>query len=156
MMRRFNSWSRLVCLLLLLGASSLSLFWVSAQPKLGAHGKGIGFSDYDSKNRISSYLYAGEARPKGDDVEIIDLKAELYAYETGSKATNLVVNASQCLFNQKTKIAVSDKEVQAVSGDGKIKLTGVGFRFEQIDSRVIVSNKVRIEINRDIVVKDKK
>ena len=148
-----KKWLRCTCLLLVLGLSSLSLDVAFAQPQLGGKGKGVSFSDYDSQNRISSHLFAKEAIPKGQLIEILGLKVELYSYEGGPKATNLIVNATNCLYDQKSKLAISDQAVHAISGDGKIKLTGVGFRFEQTASTIIVSNQVRIEISRDIVVK---
>jgi hypothetical protein len=150
---RPNKWTRPAWLLVAMGMLSLSLLWVSAQPQMGGKGKNLGFSDYDSQNRISSQLFAKEAGPKGQLIEITGLKVELYGYDGGTKATNLIVNATNCLFDQKSKLATSDQAVQATSGDGKIKLNGVGFRFEQAHSKIIVSNRVMIEISRDIIVK---
>ncbi|HEY1172146.1 MAG TPA: hypothetical protein VGH19_12305 [Verrucomicrobiae bacterium] len=154
MTNRLDRWLRQNWLLLVLAVLALGLFQVAAQPQMGGKGKGISIPGYDSQNRLSSLLYAKEATPKGNQlVDINGVKAELYSYENGVKTTNIVVNSPSCLYDQKAKVATSDQPVQASSGDGKIKLNGVGFRYDQTDSRIIVSNKVVIEINRDMVVK---
>jgi len=157
MMKRSNRWLRTVWLLLVLGGMSLSLLWVSAQPQMGGRGKDIKIPGYDSQNRLNSLIFAKEGMPKGDQlIEITGLRAESYSYDTGTKMTNLIVIATNCLYSQKLKVGSSDKAVEATSGDGRLKLSGIGFRFEQTNSLVIVSNKVRIEINRDIIVKKEK
>lgn len=156
MMNRLNRWTRPAWLLLVLGVLSLNLFWAVAQPQMGGKAKGVEKPIYDSQNRLSAVLYFGEVLPKGGPLlEITGLRVEMYEYGGGAKTTNLVVNASQCFYDQNLKVATSDKAVTASNGDGKIKLTGVGFRFQQADSKIIVSNQVVIEISRDIIVKEK-
>lgn len=150
MMNRLNSWTRQLWLLLVLGVLSLSLLWAVAQPQMGGKAKGVEKPVYDSQNRLSAVLYFGEVLPKGGPLlEIVGLRVEMYEYGSGAKMTNLVVNASQCFYDQSLKIATSDKPVTASNGDGKIKLTGVGFKFDQDTSKIVVSNRVRIEINRE-------
>lgn len=156
MMKRPNRWMRTAWLLLVLGGISMSLLWVSAQPQMGGRGKDIKIPGYDSQNRLNSQIFAKEGMPKGDQlIEITGLRAETYSYDTGVKMTNMIVNATNCLYNQKLKVATSDKAVEATSGDGKLKLSGVGFRYEQTESKLVLSNRVRAVISRELFEKEK-
>jgi hypothetical protein len=151
MTNRLNSWTRRLWLLLVLGLLSVSLFWAVAQPQMGGKAKGVEKPIYDSQNRLSAVLYFGEVLPKGGPLlEIAGLRVEMFEYGSGAKATNLTVIAPHCFYDQNLKVATSDKTVTAVNGDGKIKLAGVGFKFDQNAAKIVVSNRVRIEIDREL------
>jgi hypothetical protein len=151
MMNWRNSRTAQCGLLLGLALLSFSLCWVVAQPIAGGKAKGVEKPIYDSQNRLTAMLHFGEVFPKGGPlVEIIGLRVDMYEYGSGAKTTNLVVNASQCFYDQNLKIATSDKPVTAMNGDGRIKLSGVGFKFDQNASKIVVSNQVRIEISREL------
>lgn len=139
---------------LLLAVLPFSLLWVSAQPQIGGRGRNVRIPGYDSQNRLSSQLLAKEAIPKGETlIEIEGLKAETYAYQGKTMVTNLIVTATNCLYDKKLEVATSERPVEAVTGDGRIKLSGVGFRYERVDSKIVISNQVRIEINRELLTK---
>ncbi len=157
MMNPLNRWTRPAWLLLVLGMLSLSLLWVSAQPQMGGRGKDISLPGYDSQNRISSLLTAKEAAPKGGSLtELKGVRAETYSYDKGVKITNLIVNATNSIYDQKLKVATSDKPVEAQTGDGNLKLSGVGFRYEQADSKLVLSNQVKAVISRKLFEKEGK
>jgi len=157
MMNRLNRWTRPAWLLLVLGVLSLSLLWVSAQPQMGGRGKDISLPGYDSQNRISSLLTAKEAAPKGGSLtELKGVRAETYSYDKGVKITNLIVNATNSIYDQKLKVATSVQAVEAQTGDGNLKLSGVGFRYEQADSKLVLSNRVKAVISRKLFEKEGK
>jgi hypothetical protein len=155
MINRLNRWTRPAWLLLVLGVLSSSLLWVGAQPQIGGRGKDISLPGYDSQNRISSQLFAKEAVPKGGSLtELTGVRAETYSYDKGVKITNLIVNATNSIYDNKLKIATSDKPVAAQTGDGNLKLSGVGFRYEQADSKLVLSNQVKAVISRKLFEKE--
>ncbi|MGV3756972.1 MAG: LPS export ABC transporter periplasmic protein LptC [Verrucomicrobiota bacterium] len=154
-MTRLNRWTRPAWLLLVLGMLSLSLLWVGAQPQMGGRGKDISLPGYDSQNRISSQLFAKEAVPKGGSLtELTGVRAETYSYDKGVKITNLIVHATNSIYDNKLKVATSDKPVAAQTGDGNLKLSGVGFRYEQADSKLVLSNRVKAVISRKLFEKE--
>ncbi len=151
MMTRLNRRTRPAWLLLVLGVMSLGLLWVGAQPQMGGRGKDISLPGYDSQNRISSQLFAKEAAPKGGSLtELKGVRAETYSYDKGVKITNLIVNATNSIYDQKLKVATSDQPVEAQTGDGNLKLSGVGFRYEQAQGNLVLSNQVRVIIRKDM------
>jgi hypothetical protein len=133
------------------------LFWASAQSPLGSKGKNLQFPDYDSQQRLRSLLTADEATPRGaQQYNITGLRVEMYAYENNKKSTSMVVTAQQCTYDQKARVAESTNVVVAQTGDGKLRISGEGFRWRQVDSGIILSNRVRAVIGRELLEKEGK
>jgi hypothetical protein len=152
---RLKSLLRYTGLLLVLAVLSFSIMLAIAQPQIGGRGKNISLPGYDSQNRQNSLLMAKEAVPKGTQLlELTGVKAETYTYEKGIKVTNLVVHATNCVYDQKGKVAFSAQPVQAQTGDGNLKLQGVGFRYDQNDSKLVLSNQVKAVISRKLFEKE--
>lgn len=133
------------------------LFWASAQSPLGSKGKDLQFPDYDSQQRLRSLLTAKEATPKGPQLyNITGLRVETYGYEKSKMITNMVVTAQQCTYDLKARQAESTNLVTAQTSDGKLMISGEGFRWRQADSSIILSNRVKAVINRDLLQKEGK
>src|SRR4030095_7364671 len=99
-------------------------------------------------NRLKSLLTGAEARPRPDGLVFVKEPRIQSFSEAGE--TQVVVKAAECVYDYKTKTASSTNTVQFQTADGKFYLEGLGFGWEQTNSNLIVSNKVRTLINRPL------
>lgn len=132
----------------------LSLVLGYAQVPFSGKGKNLRFPEYDAQSRMKSLLTADEATAKGPQLWLIKgLQVQTYTYETKAKTTNMIVTADDCLYDQKNKKATSESRVTARAGDGKFMISGTGFKWDQGNGSLILSNKVRAIISKDMFEK---
>lgn len=93
-----------------------------------------------------------EVKPSGSGlVEILGMQAETYRGE----AKDLVVEAPQCVFDTRAKVASSPGPLSIRTADGRFAITGTGFRWEMGDSRqnskLVISNQVHSSIRKRFI-----
>ncbi len=93
-----------------------------------------------------------EVKPSGTGmVEILGMQAETYR----GQAKDMIVEAPQCVFNTRTKVASSAGALSIRTADGRFSIVGEGFRWEMGDSaqnsRLVISNQVQSSIRKRLI-----
>ncbi|MHC1766193.1 MAG: LptA/OstA family protein [Verrucomicrobiia bacterium] len=93
-----------------------------------------------------------EVKPSGTGkVEILGMQAETYR----GQAKDMIVEAPQCVFDTKTKVATSSGALSIRTADGRFSIVGEGFRWEMGDSgqnsRLVISNQVQSSIRKRLI-----
>lgn len=111
--------------------------------------KGFKFPDYDQQRRLKSMLTGKEARAEASDhIRITALHVETYR-EDGK--VELVVEAPECIFDRKSRVASSGGSVEARSADGRFFISGEGFEWRQLDSHLVLSNRVHTILSKELI-----
>jgi lipopolysaccharide export system protein LptA len=100
-------------------------------------------------NQLRALLTGVEARPRPDGRVFVKEPRILHFNEAGQ--TQLVVRAIDCVYENKSKSASSTNTLRLQIGDGKFDLEGLGFHWNQTNSNLTISNKVRTLISRPLV-----
>lgn len=96
-------------------------------------------------NRNVAHFTASEAIPQGGSLLLArNFRMETFREKDGSE--ELLAEAPECLFDMTTKLASSPGPIQVRHADGLFFLNGRGFRWDQENSRLIVSNQVHTVI----------
>jgi lipopolysaccharide export system protein LptA len=93
-----------------------------------------------------------EVKPAGSGlVEILGMQAETFR----GQAKDMIVEAPQCVFDTKAKVASSSGPLSIRTADGRFSITGTGFRWEMGDSRqsskLVISNQVHSSIRKRFI-----
>lgn len=100
-------------------------------------------------NQLKSLLTGVTARPRPDGRAFVT-GARIEHYSPAGQ-TQMVVRAVDCIFEYKTKLATSTNTIQFQTADGKFYLEGVGFLWDQTNSNLVISNKIRTVMSRPLV-----
>lgn len=96
-------------------------------------------------NRNVAHFTASEAIPQGGSLLLTrNFRMETFREKDGSE--EVLAEAPECLFDMTTKLASSPGPIQMRHADGLFYLEGRGFRWDQENSRLIVSNQVHTVI----------
>ena len=117
---------------------------VIAEPARGVQKK-IKYPEYDSKTgRVKSLLLGDTASPHGPgQVIVTGARLETYVYDGDRRIVDLIIEAPECLFDARTRIASSSGPMTATRAGGDLSLKGVGFEWQQQTLRLVVHNDVR-------------
>ena len=69
---------------------------------------------------------------------------------TAEGKTNLIFNASECLYNQETKIISSPGKLSLITGDRQMKLSGLGFTGNLVGPTLTISSNVQAKLNKNL------
>lgn len=102
---------------------------------------------YPGTTQKQLMLRGQQAQPQGpNQLRIKSLRIETY-YRSG--ATNLIMEAPQCLYHTVWQTVSSDGPLQVTSGDERFSLAGQkGFVFQQTNNTLVVSNQVRVLVSK--------
>ncbi len=134
----------------------ISVLLVSAQTVI----KNFRVPEYDSKGNLKSRVQGDRAtQQSGSKVLIEGLTVETYdprlAEEFG--ITSFTVKSTSSTFDAQEKVIESSESVLGTSSDGSIQLSGVGFRFDQKQNKLVISNQVQTVISKKLLkLKNKK
>jgi len=96
------------------------------------------------EQQVKMKLSGAEARPlPGGLQDIRDLKIE--TFDVNGKA-GMIVRAPQCNYSLFDGVADSAGSFELESGDGKLRIEGVGFLWRQNGNSLIISNQVHTVI----------
>lgn len=112
----------------------------------GASGRGFRASEKDAQGRrvsIRGEAYRGLASGR---MAFTGMQIEI------SRGTNaaMTIEALDGIYDPKSETAVSTNALTLRTSDERLSLTGMGFRYQWTDSRLIVSNAVRTIIRRKL------
>lgn len=103
------------------------------------------------QRQVKTRLSGAEATPlAGGLLEIKQVKLETFT-TNGSPA--LLVEAPSCIYNMTNATAGSPGLLQVQYGDGKFRVSGVGFLWRQSESSLTISNNVHTVIESDLTTK---
>lgn len=97
-----------------------------------------------------SFLKGADASHVGNGIfQITTPHVETYKPDG---AIDFIIDATQCLFDKdKTKEVWSDSSLSMKTGDGRLTLRGVAFRWVPSKSHLMISNQVQATIRRDAI-----
>ncbi|MEW6303730.1 MAG: LptA/OstA family protein [Verrucomicrobiota bacterium] len=81
------------------------------------------------------------------------VRAETYTYKDKVRSTNFVVQAADCIWDQNNKRASSAGAVEAQTSDGRLKISGTGFDWQQSNTTLFLSNNVHTVIAPELIKK---
>ena len=102
------------------------------------------YDDPPNETRMKSLLTGAEAEPqRGGLIQIKTLK--LLTFDDNG-AREMIVQAPHCTFDPTQRSVSSPGRLQVESADGKFYLEGQGFCWQQTNSVLIISNRVRVRV----------
>jgi hypothetical protein len=119
----------------------------------GTSGANIEYPYFDKQSRRPISLLLGtEAIPQAGGLMLIKgLQIQTFDYQDGTRQTNFLVNAPSCLLDVRRRVASSDGPLTARTADGSFSISGTGFEWRQIESHLIISNKIVTLVDRSVV-----
>lgn len=121
-----------------------------AQPALAGHATEFTSIEYyaaPNPQQVKTRMSGAEAQPlAGGLLDIKQLKVETF---NTNGVLQAVVEAPECLYDTTRGVASSPGPLKVQTGDGKIRVEGVGFLWRQSDSFLTISNAVRTTIKSD-------
>jgi hypothetical protein len=112
-------------------------------PKDGIVRGAFRFPEYNKKNpaRLDALVTGKGARtlPAGQ-VQLTEFRRESY---TDEGRTNLIIVATNCVFDPASRSARSSDGLRVQSGDGQLSIEGIGFIWRQTNLTLTISNSVR-------------
>lgn len=125
--------------------------WLAAhaQEQVPPMGYATNFSSaayYESphEQQVKMRLSGSEVRPLPDArYDLKNMKIEKFSVDGRLEA---VAVAPQCVYAPLDRVASSAGHVELMSGDGRFRVEGDGFLWQQDDSSLVISNHVRTVI----------
>lgn len=136
------------------GACLLTLLRLSAhaQPSVGTV-KGFsavgGYFDPPHETQMKSLITGAEAEMLSGGRIRVKKKLKIEVFRVNGER-EIVVEAPECLYDSSEHTADSPGRLQVQSGDGRFSVTGEGFRWQQDEGRLTISNQVRSVIQHPV------
>ncbi len=121
-----------------------------AQPALTGRATGFNSVEYyaaPNPQQIKTRMSGAEAQPLAGGLLVIR-RLQLETFNTNGVLL-AVVEAPECVYDTTRGIASSAGPLTVQTGNGKIRLEGVGFLWRQSDSFLTISNHVRTTIESE-------
>lgn len=102
-------------------------------------GSGVNYPFYSKDGRLEANLRGASVVPIGNNqLHFRHLHIETFN-EDGTP--NLIGDAPDCIYSLATKTVTSTNELTVVQSSGAYRVTGVGFQWEQVTGRLVISNQ---------------
>lgn len=106
-----------------------------------------------NQSQVKSVFSGAEALPQAGGYYLVkQLKLETFR-ETGE--CEIIVEAPQCLYDSKKRLASSPGGLQVRTGDGRFMIEGEGFLWQQTESHLTISNCVHTVIRHATLTQGK-
>lgn len=122
--------------------------WVQSQAPAGAEIKNFRVSEKSLDNLRSTYLTGEKALFL--EGGIMSLSNPRLVSITAEGKTNLIFNASECLYNQETKIISSPGQLTLSTADGQMQLSGSGFSGSLLGPTLTISTNVQAKLKKGL------
>jgi lipopolysaccharide export system protein LptA len=127
------------------------LFWVSSQAQFTPGMKINNFSASDpfpapNHTQMRYVLTGAEGRPQSDG-RILLTKVKFETFRVNGER-EMIVEAPECIFDDKARTAGSAGKLFLQSGDGKLRVEGDGFGCQLAGKTLVISNHVQAVIQR--------
>jgi hypothetical protein len=144
---RTSSSGILLAAALAMGAAWVTLptIWLAAQAPQVKTGGSTFYEREAGRNRAR---FQGDASQQPDGLVLL----KKFRMETLSEREEpeMTIAAPECLFNVVTRSAWSSGALKVSRADGLFTLEGEGFHWDQKETRLAISNKVRAVIRRNL------
>ena len=134
---------------LLAGVLACSAGVVVAQTVGGGSGKDFKLPEYDDKGHMKSQV-AGKGVKQLPNNQMLITSLYLETYREDGKV-EMIVEAPECLYDSKRRVASSAGNMKARQADGKYTITGEGFEWQQTNSVLIISNRAHTIISKELL-----
>jgi hypothetical protein len=138
------AWAVSSSLILILGAGV-----GRAQETLTGHASdftSVEYFDAPYEKQMKDRLSGTDALPLPDNSGSVSIKnLKLETFNTNG-SPGLIIEAPGCVYDTINGLANSAGPLQVRSADGRYRITGVGFLWQQDDSTLTISNQVRTVI----------
>ena len=102
------------------------------------------FYDPPNQNQLKTLVSGSQATfQPGGILRVTDLKAEMFR-PTGER--EVIIVSPECNYDTTRREGSSTNRLELQSGDGRVRLEGVGFLWRQNESTLIISNRVHTVI----------
>ena len=145
----------------LLGALALlAALGVSAQvlPGQGVQ-KRVKLPDHDrgGSGRLRSLLMGDSMVEQRPGLMLVrGVRLETYAYNGEKRFVDLIIEAPECLFDVRTRVVSSSGPMKATRADGGLRLDGIGFKWKQQTSKMVVYSNVRTVLRQRLSLEREK
>ena len=120
---------------------------VNAQIPLRVQAKDFVVPATDDQGRKTT-LYGKSGKPLSSGLwEVEGMRVETLR----DQKKDMIVEAPHCLFDSKSRVAFSPGELIVHKADEQFSIRGQGFRWQQADSRLIISNRVHTVIRKGLL-----
>jgi len=140
--------------LLLAAALLITLLFLA----VGAHGQAVLGKNFnaveyykpphDAQMKSLVQGASGERQPDGHSLLVNELKLQTFREDNERE---LLVEAPQCVYDEKEHFASSPGRLRAQSGKGELSIEGEGFLWQQTNSSLIISNQVHTVVRPDLL-----
>lgn len=120
------------------------VFTVSAQTNSTTKVKDFSVPEYydpPHETQLKTLLQGAEAEPASEG-RILISEAKLQTFAQNGQP-QMLVEAPHCVFDSVRRAVSSPGPLRVRSADGKLNLEGEGFLWQQTNSNLIISNRVR-------------
>ena len=135
---------------LLLGAS----FCAAQVPSLGTATakdfKNEIFYPPPNLNQVKSVIKGGQGRQLTNNLIALTLGVGMETFRTNGQR-ELRLEATECIYDTKARVAFSPGSIKAESGDGKYTIAGEGFFWRQSDTSFFISNRVHSTVDTAVL-----
>src|SRR5258707_846327 len=127
---------------------TLLVLAVAAHGQQALVGKNFNAVDYykpphDAQMKSLLQGAKAERQPDGHSLLVDELKLQTFREDNERE---LLMEAPQCIYDEKEHSASSPGRLRAQSGKGELSIEGEGFLWQQINSSLIISNRVHTMI----------
>jgi hypothetical protein len=100
-------------------------------------------------NRLKSLVSGAEARPFSSNlIRVWRMKIESF---DPNGHTNLIARAPECLLDPRERVASSTGRLEVAASEGRMLIEGEGFLCRMTNFHMIISNRVRTVIHRELL-----
>lgn len=97
-------------------------------------------------NQVKSVIKGGQGQQLTNNLFALTRGVEMETFRTNGQR-ELRLEATECIYDQKARIAFSPGSIKAASGDGKYTIAGDGFFWRQSDTSFVISNRVHSTVD---------
>lgn len=114
---------------------------------LGMNVKFPDYYGYPNQSKLRTLVQGSSVTPLGTNLyRVKNVHIESFTLAGEPEA---IVDAPDCVYDHRTRIASSDGPIKARSADGQMKIEGTGFMLTMTNKSLLISNNVRTVI-RDL------
>jgi lipopolysaccharide export system protein LptA len=139
-----------LCPLWWVGLSACLVLVAHAQVPISGRGRNFVAPVTDAQGR-KTVLYGASFEPAAEGLKISGMRAETFR----GQEKDMIVQAPQCVFDQRTKVATSPETLSIRTADDRFTIEGKAFRWQlgdsRLNSKLVISNQVHSLVRKRLV-----
>lgn len=100
----------------------------------------------EGSSRLIAVLHGNGRFDLKTSRQVLDIVQVDYRDAVGK--TNMVMSGKNCIYDFKSKTAVSSEPLRVATGDARLQLEGIGFVWYQTNKNLLISNDVRTIVRK--------